>query len=118
MEPNLPTDETFSEGSDMPPMADVPRGTKPSPAPLSVPLSFLSQPDDMEQMQTPAKGDTGTMQVDFMVTDIQGDMATIQPVAVNGNDLEEEKAEELPDADIQEGEDLKAMATAMDSSEL
>jgi len=86
--------------------------TPPKPQPISVPLSFLAQPDDQEQMQTPAKGDTGSMTVDYTVLDIQGDNALVQPSAVNGNDLGADQAE-TPDPDAQEGSDLQAMAGQM-----
>lgn len=112
MNPNLPTDETMSEGSPLsaggPPASP---DAKPAPMPLQVPVSFLAQPDNNEQMQTPVKGDSGTMQVDFTVVDIQGDTATVQPTAINGNDLGAEESGENPNAaDEQEGQDLQSMA--------
>lgn len=110
MNPNLPTGETFSEGSDI-----APQSATPEAGPLTVPLAFLAQPDDSEQMQTPAKGDSGTMQVGYTVTDIVGDNAIIQPTAINGNDLEsaEEETENPNAADEQEGQDLQKMAMQM-----
>ena len=95
----------------MPPTADAPdKQLQP------VPLAFLAQPDDKEQMQTPAKGDTGTMTVDYTVVDVQGDNAIIQPTAINGNDLAAEEAGEDPNAaDEQEGAALQGMASQMDN---
>lgn len=86
----------------------------PPPAPQPVPLAFLAQPDDQEQMQTPAKGDSGTMQVDYTIVDIQGDIALVMPSAINGNALEKPEAEAAPDPDVQEGADLQGMAQQMD----
>jgi hypothetical protein len=96
----------------MPPDAGQPAAPQTPPVvPLTIPLSFLAQPDNQDQMQTPAKGDSGTMQVDYTITDVQGDQAIVTPNAVNGNDLAAEEAGESPDdADEQEGSDLRSMA--------
>lgn len=105
--------------SQTPPGASgAPEDAKAPPAPISIPLSYLAQPDNEEQMQTPAKGDTGSMTVDYTVIDIQGDMAVVQPTAVNGNDLGAgEESEPEPDPDEQEGQDLQNMASQMDQNQ-
>jgi hypothetical protein len=98
-----------------PPMGgDAPQ--KPPAAPITIPLAFLAQPDNEEQMQTPAKGDSGTMTVDYMVVDVQGDMAVVQPVSVNGNELgggTNPEPDQDTDPDEQEGQDLRNMAGQM-----
>jgi hypothetical protein len=65
-----------------------------------VPLSALAQPDDKEQMQTPAEGDIVQLQVEATVVSIQGDTAIIKPTSINGNPLDEEG--ESPDNESQE----------------
>lgn len=110
MNPNMPTGETMSDGDPTMPAGGAGAA---APAPISVPLAFLAQPDNDEQMQTPAKGDTGTMQVDYTVVDIQGDMAMVLPNSVNGNDLGAKEDEQAPDPDEQEGSDLQDMAQQM-----
>ena len=64
-------------------------------------------------MQTPAKGNTGTMSVDYTVVDIQGDNALVQPTAVNGNDLGAAEQESETDPDAAEGADLQQQAAQM-----
>lgn len=63
---------------------------------VCVPLSALAQPDDGDQMQTPAEGDNVTMTVDATVTRIEGENAYLKPTSINGTDLEEENKEEEP----------------------
>ena len=99
-----------SAGDEPQPAATVPAA---KPEPISVPLSFLAQPDDQEQMQTPAKGNTGSMSVDYTVVDIQGDNALVQPTAVNGNDLGAAEQESETDPDAAEGADLQQQAAQM-----
>lgn len=82
---------------------------------IYVPLQALAQPDDSEQLQAPEIGDTGSATFDYVVESIEGDMACIRPVSLNGTDLEAEKkeAEEAPsepsledqEADIQKNLD-------------
>ena len=77
---------------------------------------MLAQPDDKEQMQTPAVGDSGTMTVDFTVTRVEGDNAYIKPNAINGQQIEAEEGEGTPgeeEADAQEGSDLRGQAEQM-----
>ncbi len=86
---------------------------------LCLPVSFLAQPDDNEAMQTPAEGDTVSIQVDATVTRIEGDNAYIQPKAVNGNELKAQD-EGTPDAESQdasEGSGLRQEAQQMDANE-
>jgi hypothetical protein len=54
---------------------------------IYVPLASLATPDEGEQMQTPQVGDSGSMQVDYMVQSIEGDQACIKPTAINGTPL-------------------------------
>lgn len=77
---------------------------------LPVPLAALAQPDDAEKMQTPAAGDTVSLQVDATVTRIEGELAYVRPTAVNGNPLDEEAGENPEAADEREGTELRAMA--------
>ena len=67
-----------------------------APAGIPVPLSALAQPDDKEQMQTPAEGDTVSLQVDATIISVQGETAMIQPTAVNGQPLDK-AGEQTPD---------------------
>ena len=77
---------------------------------LPVPLSALAQPDDAEQMQTPAAGDSVTLQVEAQVVRIEGETAYVRPTTINGNPLEAD-AEPTPEAlDAEEGSELRAMA--------
>lgn len=85
---------------------------------IPVPLSSLAQPDNSEQMQTPAKGDTISLQVDAIIQNVQGEVAYIQPLAVNGQSLDEENEQPSPEdddqsSDAQEGSDLQGMAQQM-----
>lgn len=73
----------------------------PAPTPdgcVNVPLASLATPDDSEQMQTPAVGDSGTMSVDYIVKSITGDQACVEPSAVNGKPLDGE-GDETPTPD-------------------
>jgi hypothetical protein len=77
---------------------------------LPVPLSALAQPDDSEKMQTPAAGDSVSIQVDAQIVRIEGETAYVRPTAVNGNPLDEEAAEDPELPDETEGSDLRSMA--------
>lgn len=101
--PTIPDDG--AEPSPMPPMPSTAQ-----PGEVAVPLKSLAQPDDKEQVQTPAEGDAVNFTVDATVTRIEGETAFVKVSAVNGNPLEEEAAEPAPDMDLQEGADLRAMA--------
>lgn len=83
---------------------------------VCVPLKALAQPDEQDQMQTPAEGDSGSMQVDYVITRIEGENAYIKPMSINGTDLEAEKEEnnegEVP-ADTAEGNALREEAEKM-----
>lgn len=81
-----------------PKVGPVPPDTGPDAAPdapdsgddsrmLYVPLESLATPDNSEQMQTPEVGDTGQMQVTYIVKSVEGDQACIEPTAINGKDL-------------------------------
>ena len=79
---------------------------------VSVPLACLSQPDDMEKMQTPGVGDTVTMQVEATVENVQGETAMVRPTAVNGKPLAEESepTEEPAEADYRGAMDNEPIA--------
>jgi len=53
----------------------------------TVPLSFLSMPDDQEQMQPPEVGDVVSYQVTGKVVAIEGNMAKVERQSINGQDL-------------------------------
>jgi hypothetical protein len=80
-----------------------------APGEQAIPLKALAQPNDEEQVQTPAEGDSVTFSVDATVIRIEGDKAIIKASAINGTPLDEEPAES-PAMDEQEGSDLRAMA--------
>lgn len=88
MMPNLPTDETMSEGSDLPPTPAMP----PAKMEDCVSLQALAMPDEGERLETPAVGDRVSYQVEGTITRIEGDKAYIAKEAVNGQPEE-------PDAD-------------------
>jgi len=78
------------------------------PEGIEVPLGSLSQPDDKEQMVTPAEGDSISMQVDAIIEKIDGDIAYIKPTAINGKPIEDiaEEAKETPEEEQQEPETI------------
>lgn len=83
---------------------------------VCVPLKALTQPDQQDQIQTPAVGDSGTMTVDYTVTRIEGDNAYVKPNSVNGTALDDGAAEEpTPDSEggPDEGDNLRAEAQTM-----
>ena len=92
MNPNLPTDETFSEGSDMPPTPAMP-AAKPM-AEDCVPVEALAMPDEGDQMQPPAVGDMVNYQVTGKISRIEGNQAYVTRKTVNGQEIHAE-----PDAD-------------------
>lgn len=97
--------DTAPAAEEMPPMP-APMG---APGELAVPLKALAQPDDAEQVNEPAQGDTVSFTVDAQIVRIVGDVAYIKPMAVNGTTLEDETAETVPD-DEAEGMSLRGMA--------
>ena len=101
--PNIP-----EEGSEPMPMQAMPPMA--TPGEVAVPLKSLAQPDDKEQVQTPAEGDAVNFSVDATVTRIEGETAYVKVSAVNGTPIEDEAAEPAPDMDMQEGADLRSMA--------
>lgn len=80
-----------------------------------IPLASLSQPDNSEAMQTPEVGDSGTMQVDFIVKGINGDSAYVKATAINGKPVEgdEPDADDMADQSDQEGDNLRDQAQQM-----
>jgi hypothetical protein len=53
-----------------------------------IPISYLSMPDDQEQMQNPEVGDQVQYNVEGKVTRIEGDNAYVQKTAINGNKID------------------------------
>lgn len=81
---------------------------------IPVPLDALSQPNEQEQMEAPEQGDSGTMQVEFTVSRIEGETAFIRPTAINGKPIEgsaQEEATETP------GQEQGEQATSPDEAE-
>ena len=99
---NLPTGETFSEGSDLAQAnASLDAEAGPPAAQLdSVPINALAMPDEKEQMTPPEVGDQVNYTVTGTVKAIVGGVAQIERETINGNELElnespeEEKAED------------------------
>lgn len=79
---------------------------------LPVPLSSLAQPDDTEQMQSPAQGDTITFTVEATISRIDGETAYVKPSSINGNPLDE-SADETQNPDEAEGAGLRQEAEQM-----
>jgi hypothetical protein len=95
MTPNLPTGETMSEGSGMPPEAP----TMPASAPeasegmeVPVPLDALAMPGEDEKMNSPSIGDPVQLQAEGKVTRIEGEMAFVSIKSVNGKPVTAEGA--------------------------
>lgn len=117
MNPNLPTGEIFSEGSDLPPLPPK-APTNPAMSEDCVPVEALAMPDEGEQMETPDVGDLVNYQVTGKVTRIEGGQAYVKRETVNGQEIHAE-----PDADDKGGPSdgdadnmaaLEADAKAMD----
>lgn len=86
MNPNLPTGETFSDGSDIPPELSAPM--MPAGNEQRVPVAALQQPDDQEALVTPEVGDMVSYTVEGRVTRIEGDSAVVTVESVNGKPAE------------------------------
>lgn len=100
MTPNLPTGETFSDGSDIPPELSAPM--MPAANEQRVPLAALQQPDDTEQMITPEVGDMVTYTVEGRVARVEGETASVTVESVNGKPIHSE-GEALPQQRPTEG---------------
>jgi hypothetical protein len=98
MNPNLPTGETFSEGSDMPPMPQDPMLSMMESNEQCVPVVALQQPDDSEQLVTPEVGDVVSYTVEGKISRIEGDKAYVTVETANGKPIADEKENE-PNAD-------------------
>jgi hypothetical protein len=60
-------------------MAAMPETTEPmDEGTVCVPLASLAQPDDKEQMNTPAEGDAVSLQVDAQVVKVDGEKRLYQ----------------------------------------
>lgn len=105
---NLPTGETMSEGTELPPLPEAPGGA----GEIAVPLAALAQPDDQERMNTPTEGDSVTLTVEATVTRIAGEQAFIRATSVNGQDVAGQAPAE-PDGDEGEGAALRGLAEQM-----
>jgi hypothetical protein len=100
MDPNLPTEETMSEGS----AEKSSMGMEDC-----IPLNILAMPDEGDQMQEPAVGDQVQYSVEGKVTRIEGGQAYVQKTAVNGQKIEDEAPKD-------EMGELEGMAEAMPES--
>lgn len=99
MNPNLPTGETLSEGSDVPPMPQDPMlSMMVNPNEQCVPVSALQQPDDTEQLVTPEVGDAVSYTVGGKISRIEGDKAYVTVETANGKPIADEPENE-PNAD-------------------
>lgn len=92
MDPNLPTGETMSEGSDqppMPPMPPMPEEQTETPTGLEqrIPIEVLQQPDEGDQLTAPEVGDEVDFTVSGKVTRIEGAFAYVLPSTVNGQEV-------------------------------
>lgn len=67
-----------------------------------VPLDALAMPDDADQMANPEPGDPVSYTVEGKVMRVSGDMAYVQPTAVNGKPVSEEKPG-TPETDDESG---------------
>lgn len=89
MDPNLPTGETMSEGSDQPPMPSMPEEQTETPTGLEqrIPIEALQQPDEGDQLTAPEVGDEVDFTVSGKVTRIEGAFAYVLPSTVNGQEV-------------------------------
>ena len=97
MNPNLPTGETMSEGTDMMPPELMATAT-PAANEQRVPVAALQQPDDTEALVTPEVGDVVSYTVEGRVTRIEGDAAVVTVESANGKPLQGEAPAGLPKA--------------------
>lgn len=74
-------------------MTDAPAPAAANSSEQCVPLSALAMPDEGEQMANPAPGDTVNYEVEGKVTRVDGKMAYVQPVKVNGQDMADSEDE-------------------------
>lgn len=86
MDPNLPTDETMSEGSDTPSMMG---------GEDCIPTKLLAMPDEGEQMQEPAVGDKVQYSVEGKVSRIDGENAYVTKTAINGQKIEDKPQDDM-----------------------
>lgn len=83
----------------------------------AVPLALLSQPDDQDQMTTPAVGDAVSLQVDATISRISGGTAFIKATAINGKPLNE-AGKDAPTPETDDTEDsLRGEAETMSQPE-
>lgn len=98
MNPNLPTGETFSDGSDIPPELSAPAMAMPAANEQRVPVAALQQPDDQEALVTPEVGDMVSYTVEGRVSRIEGDAAVVTVESVNGKPTAEPAGAMPPEA--------------------
>jgi hypothetical protein len=111
MNDNMPTDETMSEGSAMPPMAAKPDMKSQVGASITVPVTALATPGEDEMMNNPGEGDMVSFHVEGKVASVQGENAVVTIETVNGKPVSKEAAftNDTPEQD-DEFEQLKTMA--------
>lgn len=108
MMPNLPTGETMSDGSGLPPEMNELMAPA-APAEQAVALAALQQPDDSEQLVTPEPGDLVSYTVEGTVSRVEGDKAFVTVETINGQPV----AESAPEAPQDELGALRAEAEGM-----
>lgn len=96
MNPNLPTGETFSDGSDIPPELSAP--ALPTTNEQRVPVAALQQPDDQEALVTPEVGDMVSYTVEGRVSRIEGEAAIVTVESANGKPIQSEAPAAMPEA--------------------
>lgn len=91
MEANLPTGETMSEGSTIPPKPPT-MPAKASGEEICVPLASLAMPGEDEKLENPAEGDPVQCQIEGKVSRVEGDNAYVKIESVNGKPVDAESA--------------------------
>lgn len=96
MNPNLPTDETMSDG--MPPLPQDPMlSMMGSNNEQCVPVAALQQPDDSDELVTPEIGDVVSYTVEGKISRIEGDKAYVTVETANGKPMADEQPEQTAD---------------------
>ena len=111
MQANKPTGETFSEGSDMPPMPM--QKTMGAMKEICVPSKSLAMPGDDDKLVNPEPGDTVQFNVQGRVSRIEGDQAYVAIDTVNGDPVTDKAAMTNDEAPADEYAGLRAQAGKM-----
>ena len=107
MMPNLPTDETMSDGGPIPPSDAIDETQGPplaANAPglneVAVPLDALAMPGEGDALETPQVGDRISYSVDGHIVRLEGNRAIVEMESVNGTPLEPDEANEPEAAEV------------------